>query len=450
MMMVLRKLLLVLAIGLGVVSGLVWGRSRAQVDWQRARVVCIQSDDWGLCGFLPDSTALVGLDRQALSPGDFPEVYWNSTLEDSAMVADLVAVLAEHRGRDRLPVVFQANYIMASQGYTAQPDSGQDHWTKFVLPQVPPAYERRGLWTAVDAGIQAGVWQPELHGHWHYDPLIRQAAAVDNPVVAFSSSHQIILFPESEYAWELGPWRDPAILDAELDLSLSAFEDLFGNPVHSIIAPDYIWNDSHEKRWLSRGLTVIQGQREQRFARHRGMLGRVHKVAHRIWTRSTRLDRTYLDRNCLFEPVQHQDPQATTRDAIATTEAAWNRGEPVVLEAHRINFAHLDSTIHALGRQEFDHLLDSLDAGEPLYLADGELAGLTRRGTSWAVRGDQVVVRNLCRTRRIVVVPEDALSVLARRMGQKSWSQGSMAVALGPGESQVLGLSDFVGPGPLN
>ncbi len=191
---------------------------------------------------------------------------------------------------------------------------------------------------------------------------------------------------------------------------------------------------------------ITMAEREQRFGRYRGWLGRVHKVFHRFWTRSTRLDRTYLDRNCLFEPVQHQDPQSTTREAIATTEASWKRGEPVVMEAHRINFAHLDSTVHALGRQEFDHLLGALDAGAPLYLSDGELAGLTRRGTSWAVRGDQIVVRNLSRTRRLVVVPEDAMAVLARRTGRAMRSPGSQAIALGPGETQVLGFADFIAP----
>ena len=94
---------------LGLAVGMVWGRSPAMVDWTRVRAVCIESDDWGLCGFLPDTTALVGLDREDLSPGEFPEVYWGSTLEDSTVLSRLCEVLERHPGRDGLPAVMQAS-----------------------------------------------------------------------------------------------------------------------------------------------------------------------------------------------------------------------------------------------------------------------------------------------------------------------------------------------------
>ena len=68
-----------------------------------------------------------------------------------------------------------------------------------------------------------------------------------------------------------------------------------------------------------------------------------------------------------------------------------------VLEAHRINFSHLDSTVHELGRRELARLLDELGQDGPVYLVDGELAGLQRHGTSWALRGERIVVR--CRKR---------------------------------------------------
>jgi len=89
-------------LSLGLAVGMVWGRSPGLVEWCRARAVCIESDDWGLCGFLPDSSAIAAMDREALAPGHFPDVYWHSTLEDSAMVAELAAVLKAHVGRDGL------------------------------------------------------------------------------------------------------------------------------------------------------------------------------------------------------------------------------------------------------------------------------------------------------------------------------------------------------------
>ena len=62
---------------------------RGPVDWRAARVVALQSDDWGLCGFLPAAEALREEERALLQAGRFPPAYWNSTLEDSAEVAAL-------------------------------------------------------------------------------------------------------------------------------------------------------------------------------------------------------------------------------------------------------------------------------------------------------------------------------------------------------------------------
>ena len=46
---------------------------------------------------------------------------------------------------------------------------------------------------------------------------------------------------------------------------------------------------------------------------------------------------------------------------------------------------------------------------EDRTLTDAEVADLNRRGTSWAVRGSQLVVRNYTHTRRVVVVPAGTL-----------------------------------------
>ena len=434
---------------LGLAVGMVWGRSPAMVDWAGVRAICIESDDWGLCGFLPDVGAISGLNREQLEPGEFPEVYWHSTLEDSAVVAQLCAVLAGHRGRDGLPAVMQANYILASMGYDAHAPDSLDRWSVHELPDTPPGYERPGLQNAVREGMLAGVWQPEFHGRWHYDPMMRRRATEASPSTRIAASYQILVFPGSEQAWELGPWRDPATVTEELDRSLDQFEDLFGRRPQSVIAPDYVWNDANERLWCSRELRVIQGQRQQRKVVWRGNVGRIRKVIHRTWMRWSHQDRVYLDRNCIFEPVQQHAPRSITNAAIADVRAAWRRDEPAVLEAHRINFSHLDSTVHGLGRRELARLLDELGQDEPIYLVDGELASLQRHGTSWASRGERIVVRNLTRTRRLVVVPTQALAATATQFeGPVVFGNSpreSLLFALGPGETRVLGGPALLG-----
>jgi len=435
-----RHLILsLLLVGLSLGIGMVGGRSPGLVEWERARAICIESDDWGLCGFLPDSSAIAVLDRDALAPGPFPDVYWHSTYEDSAAVARLCAILAEHHGRDGLPAVMQPNYIMASLVYVPASDGAAATWREVSLPETPPGYQRPGLWRAVEDGRLAGVWHPEFHGRWHYDPARRLAATAGDPVVEDAAARQVLVFPDSERAWELGPWRDPEILSLELDQSLATFVELFGAAPRSVIAPDYLWSDDDEARWVERDLRVIQGQRQQRQAHWRWPEARVRKVVHRTLTRWWRRDRSYLDRNCIFEPVQQEDPKGITQAAVAGVRRAWRRGEPAVLEAHRINFVHLDQEVPELGRRELGVLLTELDRDNPVYLVDAEVAGMQRRGTSWVARGGRIVVRNFSHSRRLVVIPAAAHRSGAGERGPDPGPSEPLVLSLAPGETRVLG-----------
>jgi hypothetical protein len=201
------------------------------------------------------------------------------------------------------------------------------------------------------------------------------------------------------------------------------FSSLFGRRPRAVAAPDYHWDDRCEDLWLARDLTMIQAKREQQRAEYAGFWGRVRKLGERTSDRQRHRDRVYLERNVRFEPAQHAPLALVTAQAEAAVVAAWRRGEPAIVEAHRVNFVHLDAAVAAGGRAQLAELLGSstLSAeARPLYLVDAEVGGLQRYGTSWCDRGDRFVVRNLTRSRRLVVVP-DAAGV----------------VVLGPGETEV-------------
>jgi hypothetical protein len=207
------------------------------------------------------------------------------------------------------------------------------------------------------------------------------------------------------------------------------FAALFGRPPRSVIAPDYHWDDRCEDLWRARGLTTIQAKRGQRRAEYAGAWGRVRKVGERTLARQLRRDRVYLERNVLFEPVQNEQPALVTAQAAAAVVAAWGRGEPAIVESHRVNFAHVDPAVTALGRSELSRFLGALapsSAGRPVYLVDGEVAGLQRLGTSWVDRGNRRVVRNLTHSRRLLVVPAGG-------------SAPPAVVTLGPATTEVVG-----------
>ena len=400
----------------------VTGGPRRAVDWRDLRAVVIHSDDWGFAGFAPDAVAWDGVDRDALAPGRFPETYWGSTLEDAAAVTDLAQVLAGVHGRDALPAIFQPNYILFSlePGFAA---NGDPVWHRRRLPDLPAAYGRPHLWPAVTAAMARGVWHPELHGAWHYDPELRRQRALEGPSAIRATERGITLFRDAQGARELGPWRSRDDLSAELDTCLEVFTELFGRPPASVIAPDYTWTDRNETLWIRRGIRFIQAKREQRNPDlPGGRAGRLLKWLDRRVAHVVRPDRTYVERNCRFEPAQHPDPGAVTRRCVGEVRRAWDAGEPAVIETHRVNFAHLDSSVAHRGRAELAVLLADL-AGRspgPLFMSDAEVGQLDRRGVSAVVRGGEVVLRNGSHARRIVVVPAQRLERLAMSAGFRS------------------------------
>jgi hypothetical protein len=220
-----------------------------------------------------------------------------------------------------------------------------------------------------------------------------------------------LVFPGSGRSWELGPWRSTAELESEFDVAIEVFTDLFGRPPGSIIAPDYTWDGRCEEMWASRGLHVVQAKREQRHPHRRsgGLGDRLAKVVMRGWERLRRPEIVYLERNCRFEIVQSKDADISVRQCVADVRAAWERGEPAVIETHRVNFVNLAPEVEDLGRAGLDRVLEEVSRSEPgpLFLTDFELGQLHRRGTSWCRRGELLVVRNLTCGRKVVWVPND-------------------------------------------
>lgn len=392
----------------------VFSGPRTLVDWQAVRGVAFESDDWGLCGFVPAASAWDGLALDSLRTGRVPDVYWNSTLEDSGAVADLATLLAQYQGRDGLPALLQPNYIVSSRHFeitaTGSENIAGDSWRQYDLPALPPFYQRPGLWLAVAEAVRQGVWWPELHGAFHYDPRHRELAVARNRAARVAATRGILPFPGSMRAWELGPWRSRADLERELSHSCDVFATLFGRRPGSVMAPDYTWDNRCEELWQEQGLAVIQGKRQQRHPRYRRgtWLHRLRKTVARAWSRLVHPRLTYLERNCEFEPLQAGDTRQVTSDCLEQIRRAWGQGEPAIVETHRINFVHTDPALSTRGRQALAGLLAELAGGKSdaaMFLTDQEMAQLYRTGTSWAVRGPRLVVRNLTHGRRLVAVP---------------------------------------------
>ncbi len=394
-----------LLVFMGVV-GLVTVESAGLVDWRNLRAVTFQSDDWGLAGFVPSADVWLEYNREEFHPGRFPEVYWESTLEDSLMVSRLCDIMASVWGSDGLPAVFQPNYVLSSLSYEKGPTGYV--WNRYDWPQLPTAYQRPGLLTAVQHGIDQGLWYPEFHATWHYDPTIRLEVALSSDISQKLTKAGVTLFPGSEKAWELAPWRSTKDLNSELFHSSRIFENAFGRPIGSVMAPDYIWDDRIEAMWQAHGIRVIQGKREQRDPTLLpGKSGRIQKYLKRKFDLLANRQRQYLKRNCRLEPVQTHDVDEVLKRCLADTRKAWNGGYPAIVETHRVNFAHSDQSVVQKGQQTLESYLFSICENPdflPVFLVDTEIAQLQTRGVSWVVRGKQIILRNATHSRRLIAI----------------------------------------------
>lgn len=389
-------------------------KQRALVDWSSVRALAIQSDDWGLRGFVPDAESLTDFDTERLGGTRFPPVYWRSTLEDSVDVAQLASMLLSHEGRDNLPAVFQPNMILSGQSVASPPARASDP----AAWEPDPRYQRRGLGQAVADAMAAGVWHPEFHGLHHYDPQGRVLALAEaDDEVHRALERGILAFPGSHSAFELGPRRsldDVRESWAGID---RRFAEVYGYSMTSVIAGDYVWESRHEVLFRELGLRAVQAKSHQHRRDFQGpaLWKRVRMAFDRSWDRLTVRDLVYLNRTALLETAQSDDPVAHRQRCLEDIRASWRRGEPAVVETHRVNYVLTDTIAAREGRNHLNRLLGDIDVFEPLYVSDAELVGLATRGFSAVRRGPVWILRNPGSATRVAILPGNGHS------GQPLW-----------------------------
>ena len=105
--------------------------SPARVDFGAWRAVVIHSDDWGLEGWFPVGISDSLRSRLSEDVPDWQAAYLQSTLETAAEIDSLANCFAGIRDLDGLPLVLQANTILA--GPSVRQPGGPATW-----PSGPP------------------------------------------------------------------------------------------------------------------------------------------------------------------------------------------------------------------------------------------------------------------------------------------------------------------------
>ena len=380
----------------------------SKVDFGEWGVVVLQSDDWGFEGWFPNEVAAQALADLTADLNPRLQPYASSTLESAADIDSMAAFLAGFEDADGLPLVLQANTIVAGMDLL-RPDA--DSWSLHESGLGEGPYFRPALGHAVDRAIERGVWWPELHGLTHFDlPSYREACAEDDPWALAAREYGVLAYRGWLRDAELADTDPQHAVDVAQE-SVLRFERRFGRRPASMIAPDYRWGPEDEDAWEALGVRVVQAKREQidPALNPGSTVGRLRKWLRRWWDTRTR-GLVYLDREARLEPYGSTDP-GCDQCALAAADrvkAAWQRGRPGIISMHRVQFVNFDPRVTAAGLGQLRACLQVLSDDRPVrYLLDAEVAQLKSRGYSVIRRGRWWIVRNYSRQDQVIqVTPE--------------------------------------------
>ena len=355
------------------------------LDWHRLRAVVLESDDWGLCAWVPDDRAhraLANLPAFRSTPG---LRYGRSTLESAADVSALAQLLLEVRGGDGFPPVWQANTIVANPDYEKlePPMFAVETLPLLHVPEFPSRWARPGMWDAVRKAEGEGVWWAELHG-LHHLPETAWLGALRRGQDDARNAHaqQSPIGSAVEASGEYDPAEPKELRARNLRRAIEAFRALFGRMPTSFCPPDYRFDDWLERESEALGLSTFQGTAEQaghalpplrrrwlgmRFPHHDGM-------------------RFHLPPRIAFEPGgdAHAPGPRGLEAALRKAREAWRHGQPAVVSTHRMNYAHLDAPWSQASRVALGTLVEKLASEGAVFLTDHEVRQLVERG--WSVR----------------------------------------------------------------
>lgn len=211
-----------------------------------------------------------------------------------------------------------------------------------------------GVRAAMQAGIQAGVFAPQLHGQCHYwPPAVLAAAQADGSVRNWLTA------PEPAATEDLpsplqSRWVDASSLpsralaaDAIQQAAAAeavAYQAVFGSAPRVAVATTFVWNDAVEAAWSQSGVEVIitPGHR----ATCRNAAGQPGCVDATMLSGERSLaGQAYLVRDVYFEPALGHPPQRLVDGLLARTR----QGRACLAETHRFNFLQArDASLAAL------------------------------------------------------------------------------------------------------
>lgn len=351
-------------------------------------VVVLQSDDWG------QPCARSGAELREIWPTADSDAPWLADAAEAPQdVQALAQVLRRHVDARGRAATMTLNFIVHEPDYEAIAASG---FTAYMYHPIVSDGAVAAVRQAAD------VLPAELHGGEHVAPHAWLAALRDGlPWLRrfFDAQRMpppglIATLPGLGAPYLASPGADATERLRRLEAALATFRGLFGRAAQGFVAPNHAWDADVEEELARAGVRYLQA------AQHQYATWPAVCAGHWVGLRSGPAAVSplwYQARNLDFEPVVHPD---AVDAAIAHACLLLQRGIPVVVNTHRINYAAaIRPRCASDALAALDRLLGRLRATRPdlLFLDSAEFDGFLRRTRRLYRQPSSHLVRDLVR-----------------------------------------------------
>jgi len=320
----------------------------------RHPVLAIESDDWGA-----------------------------GPLEQAAMLDRLAAQLARVRDRHGHPARMTLGVILEVPDGACIATSGCADYR--ALPLADARFD--AVRAAMQAGMAAGVFVPQLHGRCHYwPPALLAAARRDAAVRDWLASSEPAATEALPSALQ-SRWVDASVLPSRplaasaireaVDAEVSDYQRVFGQLPQVAVATTFVWDDAVERAWADAGIeTIVTPGRRATCRDAAGQPGCVDTFM--LTGERSPAGPLYLVRDVYFEPALGHAPQRLADGLAQRTR----QGRACLVETHRFNFLQAgEASLATLGAG----LEAALDACPALrFAAPAEIAhAIRQRDPDW-------------------------------------------------------------------
>lgn len=240
-------------------SDLIVIHSPKLVDWAKHKTIVFESDDWGMCSWVPDEVTFKSLKKDTFNKEfkllNDSSIVARSTLESPEDLERLFKIFEKYKEGDSRHPVFQPNYVMSMPDYDAISSDNYNFYYDLVVPNVPSRWQRGDFIAKAKEGIKRGVWYPEYHGNTHFNRFEWMKLVKNKEDATLQSfSYQTFINGNGADNYEYDPKLSASQQKTSITIGINRFYKIFGYYPHSSIAPNYHWQYKTENILSTEGI----------------------------------------------------------------------------------------------------------------------------------------------------------------------------------------------------